>query len=476
MNALRNLSNTDSEMSGTITRLSTGLRINTASDDPAGLIISEGMRAQIKGITQAIANSQDAVNMSKTAEAALDEVQKLLRDTRALAVQSANTAVVDAQTVAANQTQIRSVIQSINRIAEMTSFGNKKLLDGSAGLAASVTTTGDISSIYMGGTFGGDTIVAGPITLSKTTAAVQANVALTKTFTSANAIVPTEGAFVINGYSFSSDGSETLSSLVAKINDMSSTTGVTARIDGPTAGNYNISLKANEYGSDYNFTFYDPNNVLHAADSAAANNGVDAVFNVTATTLNGVQTVAFTGGRGAKESGLRLTDTEGNVIKLTEAGNTNLTAAATQGAVLDGNSVRFQIGANANQAAQFSLPKIFASSLGTSAVPGSSFADIDVTTLAGAQNAMEIIDDAITQVAQIRGDLGSFQKNFLESTVRSLSVAQENLTASESQIRDADVAKEITDLTREQILKQSGMSVLAQANKDPQSVLSLLSG
>lgn len=476
MNALRNLGNTDADMSTTITRLSTGLRINTAADDPAGLIISEGMRSQIKGIQQAISNSQDAVNMSKTAEAALDEVQKLLRDIRSLAVQSANTAVVDAATVQANQTQIRSTLQSINRIAESTTFGTKKLLDGSAGLAANVTSTANVASMFMSGTFGSEGIASGPVTVTKTTAAVRANVTLGNNFTSPNSVVSTTGAFVINGYSFTSNGTETLNSMVAKINDMSATTGVTARVVGPTAGNYNISLMANDYGSDFDFNFYDPSNILHNAASATANNGVDAVFNVSATTLNGVKTVTFTGGQGAKESGLKLTDSEGNVMMLTEAGNTNLTGVATQVGVLDGNSVRFQIGANANQSAQYSLPKVFASDLGVSAVPGSSLASVDVTTSTGAQNAIKIIDDAITQIAQIRGNLGSFQKNFLESTVRSLSVAEENLTASESQIRDADVAKEITNLTRVQILKQSGISVLAQANNDPQSVLSLLKG
>src|SRR5436190_18972170 len=105
MHALANLSRTNVEMQGSITRLSSGLRINSAADDPAGLIISEGMRAQIKGLDQAVRNSQDAINMSKTAEAAMDEVQRLLRDIRGLAVSSANTAVSDAAVLQANQTQ-----------------------------------------------------------------------------------------------------------------------------------------------------------------------------------------------------------------------------------------------------------------------------------------------------------------------------------------------------------------------------------
>jgi flagellin len=139
-------------------------------------------------------------------------------------------------------------------------------------------------------------------------------------------------------------------------------------------------------------------------------------------------------------------------------------------------SVRFQIGANADQGVQVSLPVMFANRLGTGVVGGMTLADIDVTTSTGAQNAMRIIDDAIQQVALQRGDLGSFQKNFLDSTVRSLGIAQENLTSTESTIRDADMASEMTEYTRLQILGQSGIAVLAQANQIPQGVLRLLQG
>ncbi|HVL39991.1 MAG TPA: flagellin [Fimbriimonadaceae bacterium] len=471
MRALRHLDNTNIEMSGSIARLSSGLRINSAADDPAGLIISEGMRSQIKGISQAIRNSQDAVNMAKTAEGALDEIQRLLLGMRSLAVHSANTAVVDAASLQANQTQVRSTLQSIDRIAEQTQFGTKKLLDGTAGALANVTALNMVSSIHIGGTFGGESVTSGPITIARTTAATRASVALGNTFATANTIVPTAGSFVINGYSFTSNGNETVQSLVAKINEMSSTTGVTAQISG--SGPVQIVLNHNTYGSQHSIAFFDPANIIHNAASATSV-GVDAVFQVSVPTTAGVQTVNFTGGRGPQESGLRLTDNYGNSILLNENGNA--TAAATQVGVVTAGSVRFQIGANADQSVQFSMPVVFASRLGTGAVAGMSLADIDLTTQTGAENAMRVIDDAITQLAQLRGDLGSFQRNFLESTVRSLGIAEENLTASESTIRDADMAAEITEYTRLQILQQTGMSVLAQANQTPQGVLSLLRG
>lgn len=473
MNALRQLATTQTDLTGTIGRLSSGLRINNASDDPAGLIISEGMRAQIRGIGQAVKNSQDAVNMSKTAEAALDEIQTLLRNIRALSVHSANSAVVDAATLQANQTQVRSTIQSINRIAEQTQFGTKKLLDGTAGVLANVTSLDDVSSLYIGGTFAGESVTSGPISIAKVSAGTRASVTLGGSFVSPASIVTTAGSFVINGYSFTSSGTESVQSIVSKINDMSSVTGVTARTTG--AGPYSIVLDQNTYGSQHSISFFDPSNILHTSSSASST-GTDAVFNVSVTTTAGVTTSLFTGGRGPQESGLKLTDAFGNSIVMTEDGNTNLTGAATVVGQITAGTVRFQIGANANQSVQFSMPTVFANRLGTGAVGSLSVSDIDVTTPTGAQNAMSIIDQAIQQLAQLRGELGSFQKNFLESTVRSLSVANENLTASESQIRDADMAEEITQFTRLQILQQSGMSVLAQANRTPQSVLQLLQG
>jgi len=472
MHALSNLANTNAQMEGSIARLSSGLRINSAADDPAGLIISEGMRAQIKGLDQAVRNSQDAINMAKTAEAAMDEVQRLLRDIRGLAVSSANTAVADASVLQANQTQIRSTIASINRIAQQTQFGTKKLLDGAAGALANVPSTANVDSIYMGGTFAGESVASGPITIDRVSPGSVATTALGKTFATTNTIVPTAGSFVINGYSFTSSGTETLASLAAKINEMSSTTHVTAQITG--SGPYGISLSQTTYGSQHSINFFDPSGVLHTSSAASAT-GADAVFNVSVTTTSGVQTTLFTGGQGPGESGLSLSDREGNRIVVNQNGNSSI-AAPTQVGVVTAGSVHFQIGAFANQSVAFSMPAVFAQNLGTGVVPNGSISSLDVTTQQGSYDAMKIIDAAITQLAQARGELGSFQKNFLESTSRSLGIAKENLTSSESQIRDADMAQEMTEYTRVQILQQSGMAVLAQANQQPQQVLQLLKG
>lgn len=478
LNALRNLTNTVGDLGISMTRLSTGLRINSAADDPAGLVISEGMRSQLKGIDQAIRNSQDAVNMAKTAEGALDEVQRLLRNMRALAVHSANTAVVDSAMLQANQNQIRSTVQSINRIAEQTSWGNKRLLDGTAGVQAAVTDATNVASVYMGSMFGTQSIAAGTLTLQRTTAATQATMTLSDTYAATTTVVTPGGSFVINGTTISVNGtSDTMATVVARINEQSGNTGVSATITG--TGPYQIQLSQQNFGSDFGISLLDPVGILHNVPAPATVNGVDAVFNVTAMTGSpGVATtVAFTGGVGSQTSGLRLQDANNNVIVLNPSANTaaGFGAGAAIGQISVG-SVRFQIGANENQGVNFSMPNTRANQLGTAAITGQSIASLDVTSQSGAQNAIRIIDAAIEQLAAQRGEIGSFQTNFLDSTVRSLSVTRENLTASESQIRDADVADEMSKFTRLQILQQSGMSMLAQANQSPQQVLSLLRG
>lgn len=473
LQAHRSLGRTVEHLGNSINKLSTGLRINSASDDPAGLIISESMRTQILGIDQATRNAQDAVNMTKTAEASLEEVQNLLRSMRALAVHSANTATVDSVQLQANQSQIRNTVQSINRIAEQTLWGTKKLLDGTAGAQANVTRVDEVAGIFIGGTFRGESVASGPITVQRVSAGERASVTLGETFASGNAIVADAGSFVINGFSFTTDGNESLNTIISKVNAMSSSTGVTAQL---VAAGSNVAVQLNtvEFGSNQRIDFFDPTNILHNAASIS-DSGANAVFSVGVTTSAGVQTDTFTGGQTAGTSGLLLTDAYGNSLRVTEQGNAGLTSA-TQVGVMTAGGVQFHIGAMSNQSISFSMPNVYANRLGTGVVVGEDLSTLDVTTQQGAQEAIRIIDAAVVQLAQWRGDIGAFQRNFLDSTVRSLGVAKENLTASESSIRDADIAVEMTEFTRLQILQQSGMAMLAQANRMPQSVLSLLQG
>lgn len=472
LGALRSLGLTEMEMSTTIARLSSGLRINTAADDPAGLIISEGMRAQLKGLDQAVKNSQDAVNMVKTAEGALDEVQRLLRDIRGLAVHSANSAVVDSSTLQANQTQIRSTLQSIDRIAGQTQFGTRKLLDGSSGTYAASVSPNNIAGIYFGGSFNNNSITTNSaITLTLTQAATRGTIAGDRTFASTATTVPA-GQFTINGRTFTTQATDTLQNVLDQINAVSAITGVSANY---TPGG-SVTLTTNGYGSDQVVNFTDSHGILLTAPgSPPPGVGTDAIADVTldinGTAAGGLVTVTFSSGKG-----LTLRDNNGNVITLTAGGNALTLGTPTLIANLTSGSAQFQIGAFEGQAVSYAMPVMFTTSLGLSGVPGKSLADLDVTTQAGAQEAMRIIDDAINHVAQIRGRLGSFQKDFLQSTVRSLGIATENLASSESQIRDADMASEMTNYTRLQVLQQSGIAMLAQANQSPQNILQLLRG
>src|SRR5579862_4526406 len=160
MTALQNVSNTQDMLSTSITRLSTGLRINSAADDPAGLISANTFKAQIAGVDQALTNSQAATNYVKTAEGALGEVSSLLNTARGLAVASANSGTLSASQIQANQSQLNSIISSITRIAQTTQYGTKKLLDGSSGVNASVTDGAKLTSLNIGGSLGGSAITA----------------------------------------------------------------------------------------------------------------------------------------------------------------------------------------------------------------------------------------------------------------------------------------------------------------------------
>ena len=473
MTALRNLTNVSDNFIRSIERLSSGLRINRGADDPAGLIISENLRAQILGLAQATNNAQDAANLVKTAEGALDEIQNLLRTMRQLAVHAANTGVNDLNAVQADQTQIRSALESINRIAEQTQFGTKRLLDGTAGITAQVTDPVRLAGIFIGSTFNGQTVQSGNVTISVTNPASRATIAGNATYSSVNStVIATGGTVVINGQSITVSGNDTVQTLIDRINALTSVTGVSAMFSFAHSSGV-VYLTQVNYGANFRIEVHQSTTILFSSGNTTSSQGTDAVVTVQLNTSAGVTSATFTGGRAAGDSGLKVKDSYGNTLLLTEAGNnTGVTNAKV--AVVTAQSLVFQIGANAGQVARVSLRDTRAHQLGTTVVAGKSLQDIDVTTQQGAQDAIRIIDEAISQISQLRGNIGSFQKQVLESTIRSLNIARENLAASESAIRDTDIAEEVMNYTKLQILQQAGMAVLAQANAVPQSVLALL--
>ena len=463
MNAHANLVANSDLLQASMGRLSSGLRITKASDDPAGLISSENLRSQINSLDAAVRNNQDAINYSKTAESALVEVNQLLSDARGLVISSGNSATLSATQIRANQDQLSSIAASITRIATTAQFGSKRLLDGSSGIQAQVSAANEIQGISLSGLFKGAPVTStGLMTLSSITPGTQASI-LSSTLT--GGVILNPGTFSINGTSFTFPAGATGAQVATSVNAAATSTGVTAAWN-------SVSNQL-----DFNTTAYGQNAVLSFADSAGV---ISSGPPTTVTGTNPIATISlgamgsalFTGGR-AGTDGLSLYDQDGNMVKLTSVGNAAGPYPKTIGQITPGSAV-FQFGGNAGQTAQLTLPNMSASQLGNDVVPNNSLATIDLSTPGNLANALLIVDRAIAQVSSTRGQIGQFTNYVLESNNRSLQSAKQNMTASESSIRDVDMASEMTAYTTYQVLQQSGMAILAQANQMPQTVLSLL--
>jgi flagellin len=367
MNAYRNLSVTDGQMSKQLEKLSSGYRINRAADDAAGLAISEGLRSQTGGLKVAVRNAQDGISVVQTAEGALAETHSILQRMRDLAVQSASD-TNDTTSRNAIDSEAQALNSELTRIASKTTFNNVPLLDG----------TFTSKSIQVG--YSSSDSIALNIVSTGTESA---------TSTWAN------GATLVSG---SGNATFTQSGSVVTV---ALTTGAT-------------------------------NNATTVAAALNADGGFASLYTAKVTTAGGLE------------------------VKAKNASNT---AAITAGGVL--------AAAGTNTAVVAGSGGFNATDLGTSGVA--------LTTQAGALSAITAIDGAISKVSTSRASLGSLQNRF-EHTINNLSVAVENLSASESRIRDTDMAQEMVGFTRAQILSQAGTSMLAQANTAPQSVLSLLRG
>ncbi|GIX37258.1 MAG: flagellin [Silanimonas sp.] len=362
LNAQRNLSTNSASLATTIQRLSSGLRINSARDDAAGLAISERFSTQIRGLNVAARNANDGISLAQTAEGALGEIGSNLQRIRELAVQSSN-ATNSASDRAALNSEVQQLISEIQRVATQTEFNGTKLLDGSftgqafqvganAGQLITVASITNAQSSILGATNFAADVVGGAVT----DAAIS--------------------GLTINGV--------TIENVAAQ--------GSVAATAAALAG---------------------------AINKRVADTGVFAVVNGS----NGITLQSLIAGQ--------ATVVGGTVT------NTGLAAGTTA----------------ANTAFQLD--------------------DVNISSFAGAQKAIAIVDSALTSVNSARADMGAVQNRF-QSVVANLTTSSENLSASRSRIRDADYARETAELTRTQILQQAGTAMLAQANQIPQNVLSLL--
>ena len=482
MNTHRQMGITQNSQTKSMEKLSSGYRINRAGDDAAGLAISEKMRAQIRGLNQASRNSQDAISLVQTAEGALNETQNILQRMRELAVQSANDTNVSADRTAI-QDEIDQLTTEIDRIADTTEFNTRKLLNGGAGIQATQTT--GTGANVISGTNG--VVAGGDLVLTGIEAAEKAQVIFD---TSADMVVGSSGASItVNGSTVTLAAGADSTAIVDAFNAVTSQTGVEATYDD---ANDTLTLQSTGVGSsqtidisgvvltaagaatdtftatgDPQITMVDNDGTDFLSTNAIAGTtvstsiGDDAVAVVDAATTNLVSASDPT----VSSSGNTLTfhggDFDGLVIDVE-----NASAASTLHIDANG-SLSMQIGANEGQDLSISLSDMRSSALGVSA--------IDITSASAAKTSITTINDAITSVSSERAKLGAVQ-NRLEHTIANLDTSAENLQASESRIRDVDMAKEMMEFTKNNILQQAAQSMLAQANQQPQGVLQLLRG
>ena len=455
------LNRTSSALSTSLERLSTGLKINSGADGPAALVISEQQQAQISGLQAAIQNTQTATSAVQTTEGALGEVNDLLTQIRSLAVDSANSGVNDANSLAANQEEVANALATIDRIAANTQFGTKKVLDGSAGFNGSADTTG-IS--FERAT---DNASTGSFAVNITTAAQRAN---TEAGTAQTGNLAANENLTINGVAVSLSAGQTQAQVVSTINQYTGQTGVTAAVDGVTG---DTQLYTTQFGSAAKISVQ--------SDTAAS--ATSSGFGTAATNVTGVDIAGTLGGFAATGSGNVLTGNNGAGAQgisisaglATGSNTTSLTGAQGNVTVVD-NSLVFQIGANAHQTVKVAVSNVATTALGLNVAGNqfSSLSQIDVQSQSGAQDAIGIIDQAISDVTNLRGKLGAIQSQTLDSSANNLQTTLENTTSAESVIRDTDFAAETANFSKDQILEQVGTTVLQNANQTSQLVLNLL--
>jgi flagellin len=464
LNAQRNLSTSANSLATSLQRLSSGLRINSAKDDAAGLAISERLTSQINGLTVAARNANDGISLAQTAEGDLAQIGNNLQRMRELSVQSAN-ASNSASDRAALNAEVQQLAEEIDRVAQASSFNGVKLLDGS----------------FQAQTFqvGANATASDQITVSAITNARSSALGAFNGYSAQNQALTTAGTFSVNtgagavavggGASFSDT-----KSLVNAINSQG-IQGLTAHADATvatgTVGGAAVTASGNSTLTINGIQ------ITIAGSASAASNVSNALTAINAQSASTGVTAVDTG------AGLQLTAADGRNIAVAGFAAGGATAATLASYGLGGlttTTASFDVSYVApNDVTAITFGGTAVTGLGTAAntiaQTGTAISAIDVTTADNARNALASIDAALSQVSGARASLGATQNRF-SSVVSSLQTTAENLTASRSRIQDADFASETAAMTKSQILQQAGTAMVAQANSAPQNVLSLLRG
>ena len=470
--AQNNLSRSNTDLSTRLQRLSTGLRINRGADDPAGLIVSERLRSEMKGIGQAIENSERASSVIATTEGYLAEVADLLNSIKSLVVNSANTGGISEQEIEANQLEVDSAIESITRISNTASFAGLQLLNGSLEYLTSGMNSNDIAGASIHGVqFGTNSSVSvsvevtqsaqtGALFLSAPTGALASSVTL-----------EIAGQLGVQTLTFVSGTA--LSAVLAAVNTVRDTTGISAGLRNGASQLSGLYFNSIDYGSDafvsvrkigsggaFFNTYSAPGGSATQRDTGR---NVSAIINGALATGNGTSVSLNT-------PALAID------VDLSEAFATAVTGTPSSFNITGGGAM-FQLGPSITTTQQvgIGIQSVAASRIGGTSIAGARFfldsiKSGQTNSLVQGRNAeaSEVLDAAIAEVSLLRGRLGAFERNTLQTNSRSLQIGLENITSSESKIRDTDFA------ARAQILQQAGTSVLATANSSAQNVLQLL--
>ncbi|MBQ9391458.1 MAG: flagellin [Lachnospiraceae bacterium] len=443
----RQLLRNENSLSKTMERLSTGLKINHASDDPSGLAISGKMKAQIDGLDRSSRNASDGISVIQTADGALNEVTSMIQRMRELAIQAAN-GITEQGDKEAIQSEIDSLKSEIDRIATSTEFNTKTLLDGS------INTR--IYADHISRQQSSQTVASGQYNLTIDTAATKANIASGITIGDSLEISAAEaGTVSING------------AVVELKEGMRGQEIYQALREASEVGEATIS----DYGEPLEIE-----SVAYGADAELAiefsNDDLANKFGLPKSSAQSGNNAKITIDRTSDFSNQATYSVEGNKVIITDQGGFEISFLAEAGYtgdikmnVTDVGPMDLQIGANEGQYMTVRIPATDTEHMYID--------DVDVTTVNGAKRALDKLSDALDYINKARADLGAYQ-NRLESSVANLDETSENMTSAMSRISDADMAKEMTEYTKYNVLSQSSTSALSQANELPQLALQLL--
>jgi flagellin len=511
MIARSNLRKANDDLQVRLQRLSTGLRINRGADDPAGLIISNRLGSEISGLQQAVKNSDRASSVISTTEGALSEAADLLNSIKGLVVEAANTGAISDEERTANQLQIDSAIDSITRISDSASFGGLKLLNGSldynlSGLKSSAISKAQIFNANM------TNRTSLQVNVETVASAQTGRLYVNGRYPAASAAwngriqsavrIEVAGKRGVKVLEFLQ--SATMDSIVAAVNNVSEATGVSASVIN-TTGATALAMKSGITFSSVDFGSDEFVSVKRVGAGQAATKWqtykiddaqiVPAALNFGTMLVSeydkGRDVYALINGALGTGRGLKVALPDSSVLGLELILNSQFATTPTSKTTFNitGGGALYQLGGDINSTQQINigLQSVNAARLGGTLIKnpatGVTLLQFLESVRSGGtndlnsgnfQNASEIISSSIDEISVMRGRLGALEKNTLDTNVRSIQTAIENLTSSQSTIRDADFAAETSALTRAQILSQASTSVVQLANQSSQNVLALL--